>query len=416
MTGTGTGAAQAAPRSGGPVAADVAPGPAAAALGAASAIATGAPVVVSLDAMGGDLGVAAIVAGLQRALRENPDMHVLLHGDSARLEPLIRRRARDFEGRVTLRHASGVVKMDDKPAQVVRNAQGTSMWAAIESVRTGEARVCVSCGNTGALMALSMLRLRRAPGVTRPAIAAFWPSLSPQGFNVMLDVGADVRADAADLARFAVMGMSYARNALDLKRPRVGLLNVGTEETKGRAELRAAAETLTALAGPNNFDFVGFVEGSDIPSGRVDVIVTDGFTGNVALKTGEGTAKLIGTFLQDAFRHSIWSRLGALFALTSLTRLKKRIDPRRMNGGVFLGLNGTVVKSHGSADRLGVAAALGLACRLGRSDIAARVAARVAAVARHEEEARAAAPDGGEGAAHGAESAEDAAGQAEGGA
>ncbi|MCC6008781.1 MAG: phosphate acyltransferase PlsX [Rhodobacteraceae bacterium] len=346
---------------------------------------SGGRVVVALDAMGGDLGESAVVAGLQRALRDHPDMHVLLHGDQARLEPLLRRCKREFGERVRLCHAADVVRMDDKPSQVVRSAQGTSMWSAIESVRTGEASVCVSCGNTGALMALSMLRLRRAPGVTRPAIAAFWPSLSPQGYNVMLDVGADLRADAADLARFAVMGMSYARNALDVARPRVGLLNVGTEETKGRAELRAAAETLSAIAPGNGFEFVGFVEGSDIPSGRVDVIVTDGFTGNVALKTGEGTAKLIGMFLSDAFRHSIWSRLGALFALTSLKRLKMRIDPRRMNGGVFLGLNGTVVKSHGSADRLGVAAALGLAYRLGRSDISARVAKRVAAVARYEE-------------------------------
>lgn len=338
----------------------------------------GMRVIVSVDAMGGDRGESVVMAGIARALQKNSDLDVIVHGDEARLAPLTRRWSRVVSGRLTIRHCDAVVAMDAKPSHAMRHGEGTSMWSAIESVRNGEAKACVSCGNTGALMAMSMLRLRRVAGVTRPAIAAFWPSRNPQGFNVMLDVGADIKADPEDLLRFALMGASYARHALEVEQPRIGLLNVGTEEIKGRMELRQAAELIEARAAGHNFTFVGFVEGSDITSADVDVIVTDGFTGNVALKTAEGIAKLIGEFLGDAFRHSIWSRIGALFALTSLERLKKRIDPRRMNGGVFLGLNGTVVKSHGSADRLGVAAAVGLACRLARSGSSERVAIRLA--------------------------------------
>jgi glycerol-3-phosphate acyltransferase PlsX len=194
----------------------------------------------------------------------------------------------------------------------------------------------------------------------------------------MLDVGADIRADAPDLLQFAMMGASYARNGLGLTRPRVGILNVGTEEHKGRAELKAAHDLIAQSAERGAFDFVGFVEGGDIPGDRVDVIVTDGFTGNIALKTGEGTAKLISDFLREAFNATFLSRIAALLALTSLGRLKKRIDPRRVNGGVFLGLNGTVVKSHGSADATGVAAAIKLAFRLAESGFQERLAARVA--------------------------------------
>ena len=178
-----------------------------------------------------------------------------------------------------------------------------------------------------------------------------WPSLNPSGYNVLLDAGADIRADADDLLKYAVMGASYARNALGLTRPRVGLLNVGTEEHKGRSELHEAAERIAAIAPASDFEYIGYVEGSDMPSDRVDVIVTDGFTGNVALKTGEGTARMIQGLLREAFAYSLLSRIGALFALTSLKRLQKRIDPRRVNGGVFLGLNGTVIKSHGSRRR-----------------------------------------------------------------
>lgn len=226
-------------------------------------------------------------------------------------------------------------------------------------------------------MAVSMLLLRKAPGVHRPAIAILWPSHNPSGFNIMLDVGADIRAEAQDLVTYAVMGAAYARHGLDVKQPRVGLLNVGTEAHKGREALHDAAERLEERTG-SGFEYIGFVEGGDMPSDRVDVIVTDGFTGNVAIKTAEGTASLIRGFLKQAFEHSPLSRIGALFALTSLRRLSKRIDPRRVNGGVFLGLNGTVIKSHGAADATGVSAAIKLAFQLAEGGFDERLAAQVA--------------------------------------
>ena len=337
-------------------------------------------ITVSVDAMGGDHGPATVVAGLVASAQRNPDIAFIVHGDEGVLRPLLERRS-ELAGRCTLRHAPEVVTMEDKPAQVMRNGQNTSMWSAIEAVRDGDAVAAVSCGNTGALMAISMIRLRKLAGVNRPAIACLWPSRNPQGFNLMLDVGADVRADAEDLLQFAMMGASYARNGFDLARPRVGLLNVGTEEHKGRAELKAAHELISGATEAGALDFVGFVEGGDIPSDRVDVIVTDGFTGNIALKTGEGTATLIRDFLGEAFRKTPLSRIAGLLALTSLKRLQKRIDPRRFNGGVFLGLNGTVVKSHGAADATGVSAAIKLAFQLGQAGFQDRLAARVASVA-----------------------------------
>lgn len=336
--------------------------------------------VISVDAMGGDLGPAVVVAGLEKSAEKNPAIRFILHGPEDELTKLVGKR-RALDGRVTIRDAQGVVRMDDKPSHIMRHGRDTSMWSAVESVRNGEAAMAVSCGNTGALMALSMVRLRKAPGVNRPAIACLWPSRNPGGFNVMLDVGADIRADADDLLQYALMGASYARNGLDLSSPRVGLLNVGTEEHKGRAELKAAHDLIEAAAPGNGFRFVGFVEGGDIPSDRVDVIVTDGFTGNIALKTAEGTASLIRTSLREAFEFSPLSRIAALLALTSLRRLSKRIDPRRVNGGVFLGLNGTVIKSHGSADATGVSAAIKLAVVLAQKGFTEKLAARVASAA-----------------------------------
>lgn len=333
--------------------------------------------VISVDAMGGDRGPAVVVVGVAAAARSNPDVSFILHGDEAVLRPLLDKKP-GLSDVVTLRHAPRVVTMDDKPSQVMRHGQGTSMWSCIDAVKEGEAAAAVSCGNTGALMAVSMIRLRKLPGVGRPAIACLWPSRNPGGFNVMLDVGADVKADPEDLLQYATMGASYARNGLGLARPRVGLLNVGTEEHKGRAEMKAAHELITAATGPGGFDFAGFVEGGDIPGARVDVIVTDGFTGNIALKTGEGTAKFVGEVLKSTLGSTLLSKLGALLALGSLKRMQARIDPRRVNGGVFLGLNGTVVKSHGSADATGIEAAIGLACRLARAGFIERLAARVA--------------------------------------
>ncbi len=334
--------------------------------------------LISVDAMGGDEGPAAIVAGCSLSAKLNPDIAFILHGDSALLDPLVAKR-RALRGRCDVRHAAQVVTMTDKPSQVVRTGKDTSMWSTIESVRTGEAAVAVSCGNTGALMALSMIRLRKLPGVNRPAIAVLYPSSNPQGFNVMLDVGADIRADADDLLRFALMGTSYARNGMDIARPRVGLLNVGTEEHKGRAELKEAYDLIRDQRENAGFEFVGFVEGGDISGDVADVIVTDGFTGNVAIKTGEGTATLIAQRLREAFKYSPLSQLASILAYTSLMRLRRKIDPRRVNGGVFLGLNGTVVKSHGSADATGVSAAIKLAAQLSASKFNDKLAARVAA-------------------------------------
>ena len=338
-----------------------------------------AELVLSVDAMGGDEGPAPIVAGLARFLGQSPDVKILLHGPAETLEPLVTKKK--IASSVTVIDAPDVVAMTDKPSQVMRHGKSTSMWSAIESVRNGDASVCVSCGNTGALMAVSMIRLRKAEGVNRPAIACLWPSRNAAGFNVMLDAGADIRADEEDLLTYALMGASYARNGLGLEKPRVGLLNVGVEEHKGRAELKVAHDMIGKAAPRGEFEYVGFVEGGDLPSARVDVIVTDGFTGNVALKTGEGTANFISESLRAAFKTTPFSRIAALLAMTSLRRLRKKIDPRRVNGGVFLGLNGTVIKSHGSADATGVAAAVTLAAQLGRSGFSDKLAARVASAA-----------------------------------
>ena len=338
-------------------------------------------IVISVDAMGGDRGPATVVAGLVLSAAALPDADFILHGDQVQLTPLLARHSA-LAGRVTLRHAPRIVTMNDKPSQVMRHGDGTSMWSTIESLKNREAMVAVSCGNTGALMAVSMIRLRKLPGVNRPAIACLWPSRNPGGFNLMLDVGADIKAEADDLLQYAAMGAAYARNGLNLPRPRVGLLNVGTEEHKGRAELKEAHDRMQTAADVGGYEFVGFVEGGDIPSDRVDVIVTDGFTGNIALKTGEGTAKLISDFLKEAFGAGLMSKFAALLAMNSLKRLQRRIDPRRVNGGVFLGLNGTVVKSHGSADETGVAAAIGLAYQLSGQGFLERMAARVASAGR----------------------------------
>jgi glycerol-3-phosphate acyltransferase PlsX len=332
--------------------------------------------IVSVDAMGGDHGPSTIIAGLLLSTKQHSNIKFLVHGPEDQLAPLIEKhRLSKF---CTIVHADSAVSMDDKPSQVMRHGKGTSMWSAITSVKQKEAGSCVSCGNTGALMAISMVRLRKLPGINRPAIAILWPSFGVNRFNVMLDVGADIRADENDLLQFALMGASYARNGFGVDRPRVGLLNVGTEEHKGRTELKLAYDLIMDTAETGNFEFVGFVEGSDIPTAKVDVIVTDGFTGNIALKTAEGTAGFIGRSLRQAFNYSLLSKLSAFFAYGPLRRLKRHTDPRAVNGGVFLGLNGTVVKSHGAADATGVAAAIGLAYRLGEAKFSTKLAARVA--------------------------------------
>lgn len=345
-----------------------------------------AQTIVAVDAMGGDLGPAAVVSGCAASLRANDGLSILLSGDPAQLEPLLAAHA-EVAARLTLQPVSGVVSMTDKPSHVMRHGRDTSMWATIAAVKDGRAGAAVSCGNTGALMAVSMLQLRRMEGVSRPAIACLWPSRGKHGFNTLLDVGADIKAEAPDLLAYAIMGATYFRNAFDAPRPRVGLLNVGTEDHKGRVEIRAASELIGSLQDVGRYDYVGFVEGSDIPSERVDVIVTDGFTGNIALKTAEGTARLIGGLMRESFSANLFTKLGALLSRQTLGQLNRRIDPRRVNGGVFLGLNGTVVKSHGAADATGVAAAISFAARLARSGYRGRMAERLVIAERAAQDA-----------------------------
>ncbi|MBW7921687.1 MAG: phosphate acyltransferase PlsX [Rubellimicrobium sp.] len=337
---------------------------------------SGGGLVLSVDAMGGDRGPSAVVEGIGRFLGARPAARVLLHGPEAELGPLLA--GLPWAGQVTIRHASGVVSMQDKPGQVMRRGRDTSMWSAVESVREGEAQVCISCGNTGALMAVSMLVLRKAAGVNRPAIACLWPSLNPGGYNLMLDAGADIRADEDDLLTYALMGVAYARIGLGVACPRVGLLNVGTEEHKGRSELKAAHDLIARAAEHDGFGYTGFIEGGDIPSSKIDVVVTDGFTGNVALKTAEGTSHLIAHLLREALMGSFWGKLSALMGRGVLKRLRARIDPRSVNGGVFLGLNGTVIKSHGGSDATAIATALDLAWRLAEAGFTQTMAGQVA--------------------------------------
>jgi glycerol-3-phosphate acyltransferase PlsX len=325
---------------------------------------------VSIDAMGGDAGPDIVVSALLRSLVRHPDVRVLLHGDEAVLEPLLAKHPK-LKSRVALRHAPERVTMEDKPSQIVRRGQNTSMWRAIESVKKGEAKVAVSAGNTGALMAMSMLQLRTMEGISRPAIASIWPTM--RGRTVVLDVGANVTATAEQLVDFAVMGEAFAHAVLNLERPVVGLLNVGSEEMKGNDAVKGAAHILRNANLPMAFH--GFVEGNDITQGVVDVVVTDGFTGNIALKTAEGAAKLVSQYLRQALKRSLLGMIGAFFAQGALNTLRRNLDPRASAGGIFLGLNGVVVKAHGGTDAVGFAGALDMAIDMAHADINSRIAA-----------------------------------------
>lgn len=336
-------------------------------------------IVLSIDGMGGDVGPEPVLGGMVRAVQDRPDLRFLLHGDEAVLRPLLARRT-TLAGLCEIRHAPDSVAMSEQPSSAIRTGRESSMWHAIQSVAAGDAGAAVSGGNTGALLAMSILILRKAPGVSRPAIAVHWPSDHPTGYTTVLDVGADLRADPEHLTQYAVMGAEYSKTSLQIGKPRVGVLNVGTEEMKGPVDRRDAAEQIAELAASPDagFTYIGFVEGTHIPTGEVDVVVTDGFTGNVALKTGEATARFIREALRRAFKHTWLSRVGYLFALTSLGRLRKRIDPRRVNGGVFLGLNGNVVKSHGRTDALGFSAAILLAARMAERNFPEHLASQLA--------------------------------------
>ena len=334
------------------------------------------PLVIAVDAMGGDHAPGIVVDGVAQFARSNPGLRFLLCGQPDALAPLLA--AHPAAAAVSeVRACADMVPMDAKPAQWLRRGKDTSMWGAIAAVKAGEAACAVSAGSTGVLMALSLLQLRTMRGVHRPALAALWPTV--KGFSVVLDVGANVDNDPEQLLDFAVMGEAYHRALTGLERPSVGLLNVGSEDMKGHSEIREAAQILREFGGGLNF--AGFVEGDDISMGATDVVVTDGFTGNVALKTAEGAAKLVGGFLKEALTSGPLAMAGALIARNGLMKLKDRMDPRSVNGGVFLGLNGLVVKSHGGTDGKGFASALGVAARLARSHYLVEVEGNLARLA-----------------------------------
>ena len=333
------------------------------------------PLVISIDAMGGDHGPSTVLPGVERALRaQGPEsVRFLLHGDPALLEPALLA-SPALTRACTIRPATGVIAMDAKPAHAMRRGKGTSMWNAVESVRSGDASAAVSAGNTGALMAISRLILRTAGDLDRPALVANWPTLN--GVTSVLDVGANIVCDADRLAQFAVMGDAYHRAIHKTERPSIGLLNVGTETEKGHEEVRGADRLLRAMG--DALDYRGFVEGDDIAKGAVDVIITDGFTGNVALKTAEGLARFVRAELRRTFTESLRAKLGALLARPALMGMFARMDPSAINGGPFLGLNGVVVKSHGGADAAGFANAIRLAIGLARSDFIAEIDRKLA--------------------------------------
>jgi phosphate acyltransferase len=322
------------------------------------------PLVLSIDAMGGDHAPDIVVDGAAAFLkgRRRP-VKFLLHGDEAKIAPLVEKHP-GLAAVCEIRHTAGEVDMSAKPSEAVRRSKGSSMWNAVHAVKDGEAHVAVSAGNTGALMAISKVILRMKTGVHRPAIAASWPV--PQGYCTVLDVGANVECTPAQLVEFAIMGEAFHRVARGVARPTVGILNVGSEQMKGDETVRAADELLRAAK--LDMDYRGYVEGNDISAGTTDVVVTDGFTGNIALKAAEGTARLLAGWMREAFTGSLVAKAGAaLLSVSGLKILKSRMDPRSVNGGVFLGLNGVVVKSHGGTDSVGFATSLRIALELADS-------------------------------------------------
>jgi glycerol-3-phosphate acyltransferase PlsX len=327
--------------------------------------------------MGGDEGLAVMLAGVARARRRFEGTRFLLVGDEARIAEGLKRHP-NLSQSSEIVHAPDQIGSADKPTQAIRRAKTTSMGVAIDLVKQGRAAAAVSSGNTGALMAMSKLALRTMPGIDRPALAALLPTLGDNDV-VMLDLGANTECDARNLVQFAVMGAAYARTALDLARPRVALLNIGTEDQKGTETIRDAAQTLkeaTAL----DLDFLGFIEGDRLARGDHDVIVCDGFSGNIALKTAEGTARFVADLLKRAFSSSARSKIGFLISRPATELLRDHLDPNKHNGAVFLGLNGIVVKSHGSANEVGVATAIGAAAKMARQQLTRRIAEDLAGI------------------------------------
>jgi phosphate acyltransferase len=325
---------------------------------------------IALDAMGGDHGVSVVVPGAEISLQRHPDVEFVLFGNRALIEPeLAKRPALQKASRVV--HTDVAIKMDDKPSQALRHGRWkSSMSMAIDAVKKGDADATVSAGNTGALMAMSRFQLKTMAGIDRPAIAALWPTL--RGESIVLDLGASIGADAQQLVDLAVMGSAMARVVFDIDRPTVGLLNIGVEEVKGLEEVREAGRILRETQ-PPHFEYKGFVEGDHIGQGTVDVVVTEGFAGNIALKTAEGTARQLGGYLRSAMKRTLLARLGYLLARQAFATLRDKMDPRKVNGGVFLGLNGIVIKSHGGTDAEGFAAAVDLGYDMVRYELLAKI-------------------------------------------
>src|ERR1700693_2699197 len=325
---------------------------------------------IALDAMGGDHGASVVVPGAELSLGRHPDIEFVLFGARAVVEPLIASRPR-LKAASRFVHTDIAVKMDAKPSQALRYGRWkSSMWLTLDAVKKGEADVAVSAGNTGALMAMARFNLKMIEGIERPAIAALWPTL--KGESVALDVGASIGADEQHLVNLAAMGSAMARVLFDIERPTVGLLNIGVEEVKGLEQVREAGRLLREGHFPY-FNYVGFVEGDDIGKGLVDVVVTEGFAGNIALKTAEGTARQFAQYLKAAMNRTWAARLGYLLARQAFRTLRDKMDPRKSNGGVFLGLNGIVIKSHGGADVEGFASAIDMGYDMFRYELLAKI-------------------------------------------
>ena len=331
-----------------------------------------APRTLALDAMGGDYGPTVVIPGAALSLERHPTVNFIFYGDAARINAELARHP-VLAGRSEVMHTDSVIGMDDKPSQALRRGKGSSMWLALEAVQKGDAHAAISAGNTGALMAMARLVLRPLPGIERPAIAALWPTIKTQ--CIVLDVGANIGASARQLFDYALMGAAMARALFGLERPSVGLLNVGVEEIKGVEEVRQAHAWLKELDMELPLDYRGFIEGDQIGQGVVDVVVVEGFAGNIALKTAEGTARQVGSYLRAAMSRSLASRLGALLARGGFSELKQKMDPRRSNGAPFLGLNGIAIKSHGGTDALGFASAVDVGYQMAESGLVARLGA-----------------------------------------
>ena len=337
------------------------------------------PIIIALDVMGGDHGPEVVVPAAARAAKEDSDIQFRLYGDQEKINEHIGA-FRGMDDRYTIIHTDVVIDNHIKPSQALRSGKQSSMRLAIDAVKVGQADCIVSAGNTGALMATAKLVLKCLPGISRPAIASIFPTL--KGASIVLDLGANLQCNSEHLVQFAVLGAVYSRALMGVDKPTVGILNIGSEDMKGHESLRSASAILSAVPFPGRYQ--GFVEGNDIAYGTTDVVVTDGFTGNIALKTAEGVGKLIGQLLREEFKASPFAAFGYIFCSKALGRVKKRIDPRQYNGGLFLGLNGVCVKSHGSADVLSFSKAIHVAADMVKNRFNDRVKTEIEELASQE--------------------------------